>query len=234
MIETEGIPPLFTVWDTPVKVKPIVYGHLLAGWLGLSWLAGRRRPRLSWIARLLIGAASLLAMISADLGHAIAHIVSARYAGAPMDEIYVSETLSHTLYREDDVPPDVHRLRALGGPIFSAVGLAASLLFRSRTPPPSVARVVADAACLGHGYVLGGSLLPLPIVDGGSILKWTLVKRGLAPARADAALRQANLALGTAATTAGVTFALSRRWLPALGLVAAGAAALAAAVGKIR
>jgi hypothetical protein len=228
------IPPLFTVWDTPVRVEPVVYGGLLTAWLGLSWLAGRRRPRLGGLARLLVGAASLLALISADLGHAIAHIITARHAGAPMDEIYVSATFSHTLYRDNDVPPRVHRLRALGGPVFSAVGLAASLLFRRVTPPRSVARVVADAACLGHGYVLGGSLLPLPIVDGGTILKWTLVERGLAPARADAALRQANLALGTAATTAGAAFALNRRWLPALGLLAAGVTALAAAAGKLR
>jgi hypothetical protein len=47
-------------------------------------------------------------------------------------------------------------------------------------------------------------------------------------------VRQVDLALGAAATTAGLMLAARRRWLPALGLVAAGAVAIAAALDKIR
>jgi hypothetical protein len=234
MSETKEVPTLFTVRGTPVKVEPIVLGNLLAAWGGLAWLAGRRRPDLPWPARLLIGMLGLLALLAADLGHAIAHTVSARYAGAPVDEILVTEGMPRTFYRDNEVPPHVHRLRALGGPIYSAVSLLGSLALRASTPSDSVAHDLANIACLGHGFILAGSLMPLPFVDGGTIVKWTLVERGCTPAKADTTLKRVDLALGTAATTAGLAFGLSHRWLLALGLVASGAIAIGAALDKIR
>ncbi|MCK4724669.1 MAG: hypothetical protein KAT29_02650, partial [Anaerolineales bacterium] len=79
-----------------------------------------------------------------------------------------------------------------------------------------------------------GSLAPLPIVDGGSLLKWTLVDHGRTPTEADQIVKQAGLATGVAATGAGVMFATRRRWMPAVGLIAAGLVAIGAAIDKIR
>jgi hypothetical protein len=228
MTQTDDIPILFTVWDTPVKVKPAILANLLALWGLLSWLAGRRGPESPWPVRLLVGLLSTLALLAADLGHAMAHIASARYAGAPMDEIQVSAGMPRTIYHDNDVPPRTHRLRALGGPLYNAVGLLVSLVWRALTPRGSPVRQVADWSCLGHGLILGGSLVPLPFVDGGSVLKWTLVERGRTPQEADEVVRQVDLSLGMAAAATGVALAATRqRWLPALGLVAA-------ALGKIR
>jgi hypothetical protein len=190
---------------------------------------------------MLVGLLSTLVMMVADLGHAMAHIFSARYAGAPMDEILLSEGMPRTLYYNNDVPPRVHRLRALGGPIYNVVGLAISCLLRFLAPPGSWVREVAGWSCLGHGFILGGSLFPLPVVDGGSVLKWTLVERGRTPEQADEIVRQVDLSLGTALTATGVALAAAgrqqtaaRRWLPVLGLLAAGAIGIAAGRGKIR
>jgi len=47
-------------------------------------------------------------------------------------------------------------------------------------------------------------------------------------------VQQVDLAIGGAATAAGVALAARRRWLPALGLIGAGAIAIGAALGKIR
>jgi hypothetical protein len=223
---------LFRIWDTPVKVKPAVLANLLVLCGFLSWQAGRRRPERPWAVRLLVGMSSLLALLAADLGHAVAHILSARYAQAPMDHILVSAEMPRTIYPDHDVPPRVHRLRALGGPIFSALSLLASLFLRRLAPRGSLGRELADWSCLGHGLILGGSLAPLPFVDGGSILKWTLVERGQTPQQADAAIRQVDLAFGAAATATGLTLAARRRWLPALGLVAGGAIAVAAVLDR--
>jgi hypothetical protein len=44
-----------------------------------------------------------------------------------MDEVRISLGMPRTLYRENAVSPDAHRLRALGGPIFNALGLLVSL-----------------------------------------------------------------------------------------------------------
>jgi hypothetical protein len=128
----------------------------------------------------------------------------------------------------------VHCQRALGGPIYSAVGLAMALVGRRLVPAGTVVREELDLAALGHGLILAGSLAPLPLVDGGSLLKWTLVEGGHSPEAADEVVRQAGLGTGAAALAAGTALAAKRHWLPALGLVAAGAVAIAAALDKIR
>jgi phosphoribosylformylglycinamidine (FGAM) synthase-like enzyme len=66
-----------------------------------------------------------------------------------------------------------------------------------------------------------------------TILKWTLVEQGQTPAEADAVLQQVDLALGAAAATASIALATKRRWLPALGLAAGAAIAVASAREKI-
>ncbi|MFQ5343836.1 MAG: hypothetical protein ACE5F6_20020 [Anaerolineae bacterium] len=233
MTTNENVPTLFTVLNTPVKVKPAVLGNILALWGMLSWMAGRRRPERSWPARLLVGGLAMVTLVIADIGHAMAHIVSARYAGAPMDEILVSQEMPRTIYYDNDVPPQAHRMRALGGPIYSALGLLSSLAVRGLVPRTSAVHEIAGWSAVGHGFILG-SIAPLPPVDGGSILKWTLVERGRTPAEADAVVQRLDLAIGGAATAAGVAFASRRRWLPALGLIGAGAIAIGAALGKIR
>jgi hypothetical protein len=71
-------------------------------------------------------------------------------------------------------------------------------------------------------------------VDGGSILKWSLVEKGKTPQQADKVVKQAGIITGLAVSGAGVGFAARRRWLPAAGLLAAGVVAIAAALGRIR
>ena len=78
---------VFTIWGTAVRVKPAFLVNLAGLWGLLAWLAGRGHPERPWPLRLLIGLLSTTAMMVADLGHAMAHTISARYAGAPMDEI---------------------------------------------------------------------------------------------------------------------------------------------------
>jgi hypothetical protein len=241
MQETSKPTTLFTVWGTPVKVKPAILANLLGLWGLLSWLAGRGRPERPWPVRLLAGVLSTVALMAADVGHAMAHIVSARYAGAPMDEILLSEGMPRTLYYDNEVPPRVHRLRALGGPVFSTVGLLTSLILRALAPRGSLVRELAGWSSLGHGLILGGSLVPLPFVDGGTLLKWTLVEQGRTEEEADGVIRQIDLGLGAATATVGVAVAAAgrglpagHRWLTALGLIAGGAIAIAAAADRIR
>lgn len=232
---------VFTIWNTAIRVRPAILAYLFGLWGLMMWFAGRGHAERPWPVRILVGLLSTIAMMAADLGHAMAHIFSARYAGAPMDEILLSEGMPRTLYYDNDVPPHVHRLRALGGPIYSVVGLAISCLLRSLAPSGSPIREIAGWSCLGHGFILGGSLVPLPIVDGGTMLKWTLVERGRTPEQADEIVRQVDLSLGAALTATGVALAAAgrqktaaRRWLPVLGLLAAGAIGIAAGRGKIR
>jgi hypothetical protein len=222
------------VKNTQVLATPGFFRNLLFLWMGMSWLSGRKHPERSWLIRLLSGALSGCALVFADVGHAFAHTLSARIAGEPMDQIKLSSSMTRTIYFNDEVPPRGHIMRALGGPIFSALGSGISLLVRSRTPRNTMAREVVDWSSVGHGLIFIGSLIPLPLVDGGSILKWTLVENGRAPAEADHIVKQAGVVTGITVSSAGAIPATRRRWLPAAGLFAAGLVFIGAALGKIR
>jgi hypothetical protein len=224
----------FEFRGTPVRVAPAFLANVVGLWGLMAWWAGKRRPGRPWPLRLLVGAVSALNLLAVDVGHALAHTISARRAGAPVDHVWLSADMPRTLYADDEVPPRVHCLRAVGGPIYSAVGLMLALVGRKLVPADSVWREELDLAALGHGLILGGSLAPLPLVDGGSLLKWTLVERGQSPEKADDLVRQAGLGTGAAALATGAALAAKRRWLPAVGLIAAGAVAIAAALEKIR
>jgi hypothetical protein len=227
-------PRTLRILDIPLEITTGFFVNLAALWAGLSWYFGKKHPHWDWSARILSGALSGLALIAADVGHALAHSVSARAAGAPMDQIDLSSGMPRTVYFDQDVPPRAHILRALGGPLYSALGFILSLVLRSLLPSKSIPHEVATWSSVGHGLIFAGSLAPLPIVDGGSILKWSLVESGQSPQEADRFVEIAGITTGVAAGAAGAAFAARRRWLPAAGLLAAGIIAIAAAKGKIR
>ncbi|MCL7452958.1 MAG: hypothetical protein M8467_07890 [Anaerolineae bacterium] len=225
---------LFKFQGTPVKVEPGVGVYIAGLWGSMLWLAGHKDPERPWPVRILAGSLASLALLSADMGHALAHVISARWAGTPMEYVLVSADMPRTIYAEDDVAPRTHRKRALGGPIYNAIGLLVALVSRRLASPTSLWHESLGWSALGHGLILAGSLVPLPIVDGGVLLKWTLVERGHTPEGADAVVRQAGLAVSSAALAAGATVAAQRRWLAGLGLVVSGAVGIAAALDKIR
>ena len=85
----------------PVMAQPDFWPApiLLTGLL--AWAAGLRNPERSWPQRLTVGLLAMLLATIADVGHAMAHTISARLAGAPMDEILLSSGMPRTLYRDN-------------------------------------------------------------------------------------------------------------------------------------
>lgn len=195
---------------TAVKVKATVLIPLVALWGVVTWLGSRRHPTRGLWRGLLIGFTSVIVLLPTDLGHAFAHIVSARYASAPMDELRITAGMPRTLYSNNAVSPDAHRLRALGGPIFNALGFLVSLAIYRVVRPHSIARELAGWSAFGHGLLVIMSLSPLPMVDGGTLLKWTLVARGRDESEADAVVRRIDWGLGILGAVIGVGF-IARR-----------------------
>ena len=203
---------LFHFNGVPVKVRPSFWPMWLSGWPVLIWLAKRRRPERSWTESVLMGTAAMPIPLMADLGHALAHTISARAGGAPMDEIRLAADMPRTIYFDNDVSPDAHRIRALGGPIFSGLGLLLSLLWRRFSKQGSAGRELADVSCASHGMLFGGSLMPITIVDGGTLLKWTLIDKGWTAVEADKQVRRAGIGVGIGVGMTAVV-GLLLRWM---------------------
>jgi hypothetical protein len=222
------------IFNTPVKIKPFVLGNLVALWAGAAWYGLYSHPGRSLLSGILIGFFAMVLLLVADFGHAFAHILSARYGRAPMDEVLIAAGMPRTLYFNNQVSPKAHRTRALGGPIYSLLGLLLSLLVFSLFPGGSIGRELAAWSVLGQGFIFGGSLLPLPIVDGGTILKWSLVEHGRKEAAADGIVRHVNWVLMALTIVVSFSFLNGKMWVAGVISLGVGIVALGAAVGKIK
>lgn len=213
---------LYRFNDVPVVAQPDFWPApiLLTGLL--TWVAGLRKPERSLLQRLGVALLAMPIAFIADIGHAMAHTVSARLAGAPMDEILLSSGMPRTLYRNNAVPPRTHIRRSLGGPVFSLIGFSLSLLWRRISSPGSLSRDLAEASLAGHSFILLGCVVPLPMVDGGIILKWKLVEAGQSPKQADQTVHNVSLSLGSALLGLGAALGIMKKRKLVGGLLAAG------------
>jgi hypothetical protein len=222
------------VLGTSIRVEPAVLLNIAGLWGGISWLGARRHPERGVGPTALIGLGKMTMLLIADFGHSVAHIVSARFAEAPMDEVYVSAGMPRTLYDNNDVAPRAHIIRSLGGPIFSALGLLVSRAVVASTPKDTLTSELAAWSVIGHSVILIGSALPLPIVDAGVILKWTLVERGMSEEQADQFVQGLNWAFGVGGSGVGLALLTLGKRVPGAVVMGVSAAALGVAAGKIR
>lgn len=226
---------LYRFNGVPVVARPDFWPipFLLTGLL--TWAAGQRHPKLSQFQRFGLALLAMPVALFADVGHAMAHTVSARLAGAPMDEILLSSGMPRTLYRDNAVQPKIHVQRSLGGPIFSFASSMISLLWWRSAPRGSLSNDLASLSLFGHSFIFLGSLAPLPMVDGGTILKWKLVEAGHCPDRADQIVKKTDLRLGIAFLGLGLLLSLfqKRRLVGAL-LAVGGMMGIAAGNGRLK
>lgn len=225
---------VLTVFDTQIHIKPVLLLNVLGLWALATGVGLSRDPQRSLPLGLLAGFLVMVLLLVADIGHAVAHIFSARHAGAPMDLILLSAGMPRTLYFDNDLPPRAQRLRALGGPLYSALGTMLSAAAFAIFPRPSIAWELAAWSLLGHGGILAGSLLPLLIIDGGALLKWTLVARGRTLAQADDFMRRIDWGLGALGTVVGAALLAAGMWVAGLVALGVGAASAAVAAGWLR
>lgn len=199
---------LFNVQKTRVTTDPSALGAPLAMFVLGAALAGGA----SLLGRLRRGLFWSIAYLTGDATHFGGHIVSSRYAGSPPDQIYIGAPMPQSVYENNDVSPQVHKLRSIGGPVGSILSLLVAFVLRVFTAPNTAAREFLNAQCWVHGFLGFGSLMPIPFIDGGTILKWSLVEQGQTPEQADESVKQANLALGGLFGLVGLLGALLKRW----------------------
>src|SRR3989304_6348907 len=98
------------------------------------------------------------------------------------------------------VRPGVHIGRSLGGPIFNLAGTLVSLAVLLLATKGSVMADLAGGSFTGQALILAGSLLALPVVDGGVLLKWWLVRGGRTEAEAERFVKRAGWVSGIVIT----------------------------------
>ena len=171
-------------------------------------------------------------ILGSEWGHNLAHAAAAQLVGKPMDSLRVTWGMPLVVYhdiQDGTVTPRQHILRALGGPVFNAFVLPVALLFRRSTREGSVLRDMANAVLGMNTFLCTASLLPIPGIDGGPILKWSLVERGHTPKEADEMVMGVDRVAGAGLGVAAGVALRKRRWL--LGTMLAVFSALALAFG---
>lgn len=221
-----GVPVIAqpSFWPAPILLTSL-----------LSWAAGLRHPELTWLQRLGTGLLATLIALPADIGHAMAHTVSARLAGAPMHEIVLSSGMPRTLYANNEFPPRIHIWRSLGGPLFSLISSLLSQVWYRFSPHGSLCNDLAKVSLVSHSTILFGSLAPLNMVDGGTILKWRLIEAGQSTEQANRTVQNTSLHLGAIFLGMGVLMTIFQKRKLIGGLLAVcGAVGIAAGKGWLK
>ena len=234
MRSTSGAKAVGKVFGTPIVVKGrswFPYIELVV-WLFMAWIAGNGRPDRSTPVRLVVGALTTAVILGSEWSHNLAHAAAAALVGKPMDALKVMWGMPLVIYldiNDQSVTPRQHIARALGGPLFNAAVLPIALLLHRFSHPGSVTRDVANAATGMNLFLCTASLLPIPGIDGGPILKWMLVESGHSVGGADEIVKKVDQTVGAGlAAAAGVAIKKRRK---VLGVILGLFAGLALAVG---
>jgi len=222
------------VFGTPIVVKGITWLPLLelATWGLLSWVAGHKKPDWSAGKKVSAGALTTLIMFGSEWCHNLAHTAVAYRIGKPVDAIRIAWGTPLLIYydiNDQQVTPRQHILRATGGPVINALMVPVMLLARTITRDGTLANYCADFALGTNSFIGAMALLPIPGIDGGPILKWSLVRGGRSAEEAEEAVKKVNLVTGSGlGLAAGVAFSRRRKWI---GAFLAAFAALSLAIG---
>jgi Zn-dependent protease len=227
------------LFSTPLVVKGLTGLPLieLGTWAVLSWVAGHRRPDWSILKRIYAGALTTTILLGSEWCHNLAHTLVASKIGKPVDAIRIFFGTPLLIYydiNDQQVSPSQHIARALGGPIFNAMMVPFAWLVKQSAEEGTLTRYAANFALGTNCFISGVSLLPIPGIDGGPLLKWSLVETGRTPAEADGLVKGVNLALGSGlAIASGVALKKRRKWL-ALAVAAFAATSLAIGLGLLK
>ena len=222
------------VFGAPLVVKGQTGYPLLelVTWGFLTWVARLKHPEWSsWKHVLAGGVASALTFVS-EWCHNLAHVAGAYWIGKPADAIRIFWGTPLLIYYDPDdltVTPRQHLVRALGGPVFSISMLPVTWLVTRLTRSGSLMNYLAGFALGINSIISCASLLPIPGLDGGAILRWSLVEKGRTRTQADQVIQKVNRLTGSGlAAASGIAFMHRNK---GLGLGLALFAAISLAIG---
>jgi Zn-dependent protease len=227
------------IFHTPFVVKGLTWIPLIeivaAGIL--TWVSGRRHPNWSLRKKITTGCMAAPIVVGSEWGHNLAHAAAADLIGKPMDAARITWGTPLLVYydiEDSAVTPKEHIIRASGGPVFNACLVPILALLRRIQKPNSVAHEITDFALTANVFLCTAALLPIPGIDGGPILKWSLVGRGHTPRDADQIVKKVNGVLGFLLGLLGIQAFKNRRWFLGALLIQFASIALGVALGWLR
>ena len=207
------------VFNTPITVQGNTWLPLtqLVLWGIMTRRASKRNPEESFLKHLLEGALTTTMLLGSEWCHNLAHAYTADWIGKPMDELQIQWGMPRCRYdqlNDPDVSPRQHVIRSLGGPVFNLLMIPLAFIARSLTRPGSISREIANTALQTNMFLAGVSVLPIPGIDGGPILKWSLVDQGFEIEDADRVVQKVNGPLsGVLTLISGWSFIKNRHLL---------------------
>lgn len=89
-------------------------------------------------------------------------------------------------------------------------------------------------SALGHGLLFIMSMMPTPMGDGVSILKWTLVTKGSTEIAADEIIRRVDWGIIIICGIIGLGLLAMKMWIAGIVLIGIGTVFIGIAAGKMR
>jgi Zn-dependent protease len=173
-------------------------------WAIFTRSAARRKPdnsRLQWSRE---GFLKMVVMLGSEWCHNLAHLAASNWIGKPMDQMRIQFGMPRCIYHDlndQQVTPRQHIIRSLGGPVVNLALWQIARWARTLTKSDTIAGETASTTVQTNFFLSWISLLPIPGIDGGPILKWSLVQRGKKVEEADQVVKQIN---GPLALTLGL------------------------------
>jgi hypothetical protein len=188
---------LTMIGSTPVTYRgwswiPITQ---FVAWVFFTKQASRRKPADSIIHWTVEGTLKTIVTLGSEWCHNLAHLLASNLIGKPMDELRVQMGMPRCIYNninDPEVSPRQHVVRSLGGPIMNMILLPISWFYKKVSKPDTITGETAKLFYQTNLFLSLISLLPIPGIDGGPLLKWSLVDRGCSIEEADEAVRKTN------------------------------------------
>lgn len=185
------------IFNTPVTVQGSTWLPLIQIilWGIMTRRASRRKPEAGVVKHISEGALTTTVLLGSEWCHNLAHAYTANLIGKPMDELQIQWGMPRCRYEQlndKDVSPRQHIIRSLGGPVINLVMILVTFLARMLTRRDSIARETTRIALQTNVFLTTVSLLPIPGIDGGPILKWSLVDQGYEIEEADQVVQKVN------------------------------------------
>jgi Zn-dependent protease len=180
----------------------------------------REHPSMDVIQKLKWALGCMLVFLGSEWCHNLAHTIISACISRPVDAIRVNMGLPLLVYYDPDDPevaPREHILRAIGGPVFNILTLLPLRISLRRMKPGTPGHFLVRLALNTNLFLSTFSLAPLPFLDGGPILKWSLVEKGFSEQEAETTVQRANgVAAGIFITVCTLTCALGKRVFAAI------------------